>query len=126
MQETPYTRLVAYTQRNPDKLCSFAITMATAVSAGAATTGVRGGVWLCSFAVTMATAVSAGAATTGVRGGVWLCSFAVTMATAVSAGAATAGVRARWHRVLLLFSFRDYISYCSSSEVGVLEYVYGQ
>ena len=82
--------------------------MATAVSAGAATAGVRGGVWLCSCALTMATAVSAGsatagcqrcrmavllcshhgnslsagAATAGVRGGVWLCSCAVTMATA--------------------------------------------
>ena len=67
--------------------------METAVSAGAATTGVRGGVGLCSCAVTMATAVSAGAATVGVRGGMGLCSCAVTMATAVSAGAATVGVR---------------------------------
>ena len=74
----------------------------------------------------METAVSAGVATIGVRGGVWLCSCAVTMATAVSAVPATAGVRARWHRVVLLCSFRDYISYRSSSEVGVLEYIYGQ
>ena len=54
---------------------------------------VRDGVWLCSCAVTMATVVSAGAATAGVRDGVGLCSCAVTMATAFSAGAATAGVR---------------------------------
>ena len=74
----------------------------------------------------METAVSAGAATTGVRGGVWLCSCAVTMATAVSAGVATAGVRARGHRAVLLCSFRDYISYRNSSEVVLLEYVYGQ
>ena len=47
--------------------------------------------------VSKETAVSAGAATTGVRGGVGLCSCAVTMATAVSAGAATVGVTARWH-----------------------------
>ena len=47
-------------------------------------------------------------------------------AIAVSVGAATAGVRARWHTVVLLCSFRDYISYRSSSEVGVLESVYGQ
>ena len=67
----------------------------------------------------METAVSAGAATTGVRGGVGLCSGAVTMTTAISAGAATAGVRARWHRVVLLCSFRDYISYRSSSEVSL-------
>ena len=74
-------------------LCSCAVTMATAVSAGAATVGVRGGMGLCSCAVTMATAVSAGAATVGIRGGIGLCSCAVTMATAVSAGAATVGVR---------------------------------
>ena len=73
----------------------------------------------------METAVSAGAATTGVRGGVWLCSCAVTMATAVSAGAATVGVRGRWHRVVILCNFRDYISYRSCSEVEVMEYVYG-
>ena len=52
------------------------VTMATAVSDGAATTGVRVGVGLCSCAVTMATAVSAGAATATVRGGVGLCSCA--------------------------------------------------
>ena len=55
--------------------------MATAVSAGAATTDVRGGVGLCSCAVTMATAVSAVAATAGVRRGVGLCSCAITMTT---------------------------------------------
>ena len=74
-------------------LFSNAVTMATVVSAGAATAGVRGGIGLFSHAVTMATAVSAGAATAGVRGGIGLFSHAVTMATAVSAGAATAGVR---------------------------------
>ena len=51
-------------------------------------------------------------------------SVTASLATAVSAGAATAGVRAKRHRVALLCSFRDYISYCSSSEVGVLKYVY--
>ena len=50
--------------------------MATAVSAGAATTGVTGGIGLYSCAVTMTTAVSAGAATAGFRGGVELCSCA--------------------------------------------------
>ena len=74
----------------------------------------------------METAVSAGAATTVVGGGVWLCSCAGTTATAVSAGVTAAGVRARWHRFVLLCSFRHYISYRSSSEVGVLEYIYGQ
>ena len=69
--------------------------MATAVSAGVATTSVRGGVGLCSCEVNMATAVSAGVATTSVRGGVGLCNF------------------------------RDNISNRSSSKVGVLEYVYG-
>ena len=54
--------------------------MATAISAGAATTGVRGHTGLCLCAVTMATAVSAGAATAGVRGGIGLCCCAVTMA----------------------------------------------
>ena len=62
--------------------------MATAVSAGAATTGVTGGVGLCFCAITRTTIASA-----GVRGGTGLCSCAVTMATAVSVGAATAGVR---------------------------------
>ena len=62
--------------------------MATAGSAEAATTGVRGGVGLCSCAITMTTAINA-----GVRGGIGLCSCAVTMATAVSAGVAIAGVR---------------------------------
>ena len=99
--------------------------MEIAVIAGAATTGVRGGLWLCSCAVTMATAVNAVGATAGVRGGVELCYCAVTMQlTAVSAGDETAGVRARRHRVVHLCSFRDYISYRSS--IGVLEYVYGQ
>ena len=133
--------------------------MATAVSAAAATTGVRGGIGLCCCAVTKATAVSAAAATAGVRGEIGLCCCAVTMATAVNAGAATAGSAGaataggqrwrsfvllcshhgnscqcwscnswdqRWRRVMLLCSFREYISYRSSSDVGVLEYVYGQ
>ena len=47
--------------------------METAVSAGAATTDVRGGTGLCACAVTMATALIAGAATTDVRGGTGLC-----------------------------------------------------
>ena len=65
-----------------------AVTMATAVSAGAATVGVRGGMGLRSCAVTMATAVSAGAATVGVRGGMGLCSCAASVITLVTIAAA--------------------------------------
>ena len=43
------------------------------------------------------------------------------MATAVSAGVATSSVKGG----VGLCNFRDNISYRSSSEVGVLEYVYG-
>ena len=52
--------------------------MATAVSVGAATTGVRGGVGLRCCAITMATAVSA-----GVRGGIGLCCCAASVITLV-------------------------------------------
>ena len=97
--------------------------MATAVSARAATTGVKGGVGLCSRAVAMATAVNAGAATAGVRGGIGLCCCAVTMATAVCAGAATARIRGG---VGLCSCAASIITLVSSREVGVLEYVYGQ
>ena len=62
--------------------------MATAVSAGAATTGVRGGMWLCCCAVTMATVVSAGAATAVVRGGIGLRSRAASVITLVTVAAA--------------------------------------
>ena len=51
--------------------------MTTTVSAG-----VRGGTGLCSCAVTMATAVSVGAATAGVRGGIGLCSCAASIIAA--------------------------------------------
>ena len=59
-----------------------------AVSAGAATTGVRGGVGLCFCAVTMATSVSAGAATAGVRGDVGLCYCAASVIALVTVAAA--------------------------------------
>ena len=64
------------------------VSMETAVSAGAATTGVRGGMGLRFCAVTMATAVSAGAATVGVRGGMGLCSCAASVITLVNVAAA--------------------------------------
>ena len=60
----------------------------TAISAGAATTGIRGGVGLCSCTVTLATAVSAGAATAGVRGGVGLYYCAASVITLVTVAAA--------------------------------------
>ena len=64
--------------------------METAVSAGAATAGVRGGVGLCSFVVTMATAVSVGAATAGVRDidGIGFCSCSASVITLVTVAAA--------------------------------------
>ena len=57
--------------------------MTIAVSAG-----VRGGIGLCSCAVTMATAISAGAATAGVKGGIGLCSCAASLITLVTVAAA--------------------------------------
>ena len=62
--------------------------MATAVSAGAATTGVRGGVGLCFCAITMTTAVSVGVATAGVTGDIGLCSCAASVITLVTVAAA--------------------------------------
>ena len=44
-------------------------------------------VWLCSCTVTMATAVSAGAATTGVRGHIGLCSCAASVIALVTVAA---------------------------------------
>ena len=61
--------------------------VATAVSAGAATTDVRGGVGLCSCAVIVTIAVSAGAATVGVRGGVGLCSCTASVIALVTVAA---------------------------------------
>ena len=57
--------------------------MATAVSAGAASAGVRCGVGLCSCTITMTTTVSA-----GVRGGIGLCSCAASVITLVTVAAA--------------------------------------
>ena len=62
--------------------------MATAVSAGAATAGARGGVGLCCCAITMTTAVSAGAATAGVTGDIGLCTCAASVITLVTIAAA--------------------------------------
>ena len=62
--------------------------IATAVSAGAAPTGVRSGVGLGSCAITMTTAVCALAATAGVRGGIGLCSCAASVITLVTIAAA--------------------------------------
>ena len=62
--------------------------MATAVSAGAATHGVRGGVWLCSCPITITAAVSAGTATAGITGDIGLCSCAASVITLVTVAAA--------------------------------------
>ena len=67
--------------------------MATAVSAVAATAGVRGGVGLCSCAITMTTAVSGGTATAEVTGDIGLCSFVITL---VTKAAASLGIHILW------------------------------
>ena len=90
--------------------------MATAVSAGAARTGVRGGVELCSCAITMATTVRAGAATAGVRGGMGLCSYAASVITLDTVAAA---MSESWNTYMV--NLKSQVVYSKQPKLGLTQ-----